>query len=86
MESVFERMAHACVQAVSLGPGGVIFQGRAILQKLALSHGMPMCGWSREPLVSGLLLSYGPEVGMSQHLPVLVDKILARRPPCRSSS
>jgi ABC-type uncharacterized transport system substrate-binding protein len=82
MESVFERMAQSGVQAISLGPGGVIFQGRATLQKLALKHGMPTCGWSRETLVSGLLLSYGPDqVEMAHHAPVFVDKILRGAKP-----
>jgi putative tryptophan/tyrosine transport system substrate-binding protein len=77
MESVFERMAQAGVQALSLGPGGLLFQGRDSLQKLALAHGMPTCGWSRETLVSGLLLSYGPDqVEMAHYAPVIVDKIL----------
>jgi len=77
MESVFKRMAEAGVQAVSLGPGGLLFVGRASLQKLAIAHGMPTCGWSRETLVSGLLLSYGPDqVEMAHHQPVFVDKIL----------
>jgi putative ABC transport system substrate-binding protein len=77
MESVFENMAQAGVQAVALGPGGLIFQGRDNLQKLALLRGMPTCGWSRETLVSGLLISYGPDqVEMAHHVPVFVDKIL----------
>jgi putative tryptophan/tyrosine transport system substrate-binding protein len=76
-ESVFGSMAQAGVQAVSLGPGGLIFQGRDRLQKAALAYRMPTCGWSRETLVSGLLLSYGPDqVEMAHHVPVLVDKIL----------
>ena len=77
MESVFERMAQAGVQALSFGPGGLLFQGRDSLQKLALVHGMPTCGWSRETLASGLLLSYGPDqVEMAHRAPIFVDKIL----------
>jgi len=77
MDSVFKRMAEVGVQAVSFGPGGLLFQGRASLQKLALAHGMPTCGWSRETLVSGFLLSYGPDqVEMAHHAPGFVDKIL----------
>jgi putative tryptophan/tyrosine transport system substrate-binding protein len=77
MEGVFERMAQAGVQALSLGPGGLLFQGRNSLQKLALARGMPTCGWSRETLISGLLLSYGPDqVEMAHHVPIFVDKIL----------
>jgi putative tryptophan/tyrosine transport system substrate-binding protein len=77
MEGVFERMAQAGVQALSLGPGGLLFQGRDNLQKLALARGMPTCGWSRETLISGLLLSYGPDqVKMAHHVPIFADKIL----------
>jgi hypothetical protein len=61
-ETVFARMAQAGVQALTLGPGGLLFQGRDKLAKFALAHRMPVCGWSRETLVSGLLLSYGPDL------------------------
>jgi putative ABC transport system substrate-binding protein len=56
-ESVFERMAGAGVQAVSLEPGGLLFQSRANLQKVAIARGMPTCGWSRETSAAGFLLS-----------------------------
>jgi hypothetical protein len=36
MESVFDSMAQAGVQAVALGPGGLLFQSRNSLQKLAV--------------------------------------------------
>jgi putative tryptophan/tyrosine transport system substrate-binding protein len=82
METVFEQMAQAGVQALTLGPGGLIFQGRTVLQKLALAHGLPTCGWSRETLVSGLLISYGPDQAeMAHHVPVYVDKILRGAKP-----
>jgi ABC-type uncharacterized transport system substrate-binding protein len=77
MENVFERMAQAGVQALSLGPGGLLYKGRDSLQKLAIARGMPTCCWSRETLMSGLLLSYGPDQAeMAHHAPVFVDKIL----------
>ena len=82
MESVFDSMAHAGVQAVALGPGGLLFQSRNSLQKLAGGRGMPTCGWSRETLISGLLISYGPDqVEMAHHAPVFVDKILRGAKP-----
>jgi putative ABC transport system substrate-binding protein len=82
METIFDQMAQAGVQALTLGPGGLIFQGRTVLQKLALAHGLPTCGWSRETLVSGLLISYGPDqVEMAHHAPVYVDKILRGAKP-----
>jgi putative ABC transport system substrate-binding protein len=44
MESAFDSMAQAGVQAVALGPGGLLFQSRNSLQKLAVARGMPTCG------------------------------------------
>jgi len=77
IDGVFDRMAQAGVQALSFGPGGLLFQGRNSLQRLALAHRMPTCGWSKEMLVAGLLLSYGPDqTAMAHHAPALVDKIL----------
>jgi len=77
MESVFASMKQAGVQAVSLGPGGLLFQGKVDLAKHALSYRMPTCGWSRETLVSGLLLSYGPDlVKIVSQAATFVDKIL----------
>jgi putative ABC transport system substrate-binding protein len=82
MESVFGNMAQAGVQALALGPGGLLFQGRNSLQKLALGRGMPTCGWSRETAAAGLLISYGPDqVEMAHHAPVFVDKILRGAKP-----
>jgi putative ABC transport system substrate-binding protein len=76
-ETVFARMAQADVQALTLGPGGLLFQGRDKLAKFALAHRMPVCGWSRETLVSGLLVSYGPDlVQIVRQATTFVDKIL----------
>ena len=77
MESVFAHMVQAEVQALALGPGGLLFQGKENLAKLALAHRMPTCGWSRETLLSGLLLSYGPDlVQIVRQAATFVDKIL----------
>jgi putative tryptophan/tyrosine transport system substrate-binding protein len=77
MESVFARMVQAEVQALALGPGGLLFQGKENLAKLALAHRMPTCGWSRETLLSGLLLSYGPDlVQIVRQAATFVDKVL----------
>src|SRR4030095_2996706 len=76
MQGIFERMTQTGVQALVLGPGGLLFQGRSNIARLALVHGIPTCGWSRETLIPGLLLSYGPDqVEMVRRSPTLVDKI-----------
>jgi putative tryptophan/tyrosine transport system substrate-binding protein len=82
MDSVFDSMTTAGVQALALGPGGLLFQGRNSLQRLALARGMPTCGWSRETAAAGLLISYGPDqVEMAHHAPIFVDKILRGAKP-----
>jgi putative ABC transport system substrate-binding protein len=82
MQGIFERITRAAAQALVLGPGGLLFQGRSNIAKLALMHGIPTCGWSRETSISGLLLSYGPDqVEMVRHTPTLVEKILRGAKP-----
>jgi putative ABC transport system substrate-binding protein len=82
IDGVFDSMAQDGVHALVLGPGGLLFQGRNSLQKLALRHGMPTCGWSRETAAAGLLISYGPDqVDMAHHMPAFVDKILRGTKP-----
>jgi putative tryptophan/tyrosine transport system substrate-binding protein len=82
MDSVFDSMTKAGVQALALGPGGLLFQGRNSLQRLALARDMPTCGWSRETAAAGLLISYGPDqVEMAHHAPIFVDKILRGAKP-----
>jgi putative ABC transport system substrate-binding protein len=79
---VFERMRQAGAQALVLGPGGLLFQGRSSIARAALAHGIPTCGWSRETLISGLLLSYGPnQIEMVRHTAALVDRILRGAKP-----
>ncbi len=82
VETVFEKMKQAKVQALAFAPGGLIFQSRDRLHEAVLAHGMPTCGWSREIAVSGHLLSYGADqVGMAHHVSFLVDKILRGAKP-----
>jgi putative tryptophan/tyrosine transport system substrate-binding protein len=77
VETVFEKMKQAKVQALAFAPGGLLYQSRDRLHKAALAYGVPTCGWSREIAVSGHLLSYGADqVEMAHHVSVLVDKIL----------
>jgi len=49
---------------------------------MALAPRIPTCGWSRETLVSGLLLSYGPDlVQIVRQAAIFVDKILRGTKP-----
>jgi putative ABC transport system substrate-binding protein len=82
LEPAFDRMAEAGMQAVSIVPEGVFYQGRAIIPKLALARHLPTCVWSRETLEPGALMSYGPDLLTILHrTAVYVDKILKGAKP-----
>jgi len=82
LEPAFDAMTKAGVQALTLGPGGLLYQGRAIIDRLAIAHRLPTCAWSRETLVSGALMSYGPDqVAIARHAAVYVDKLIKGAKP-----
>jgi putative ABC transport system substrate-binding protein len=82
LEPAFNAMAKTRMQALTLGGGGVFFQGRARIAKLALARRMPTCGTSREYMEAGTLMSYGPDlVAIARRTPVYVDKILKGAKP-----
>ena len=82
LEPAFDRMAAASMQAVSIIPEGVFYQGRAIIPKLALARRLATCVWSRETLQPGALMSYGPDLlTILRRTAVYVDKILKGAKP-----
>jgi putative tryptophan/tyrosine transport system substrate-binding protein len=82
LEPAFDAMVKGGVQAVTFGPGGLLFQGRAVIDRLATARHLPTCVWSRETVESGALASYGPDqVAMARHVAVYVDKILKGAKP-----
>ncbi len=82
LEPAFDAMTKGSVQAVTFGPGGLLFQGRAIIDRLAIARRLPTCVWSKETLESGALMSYGPDqIAMARHAAVYVDKIIKGAKP-----
>jgi putative tryptophan/tyrosine transport system substrate-binding protein len=82
LEPAFNRIAQAGMQAVSIIPEGVFYQGRAIIPKLALERHLPTCVWSRETLEPGALMSYGPDLlTILRRTAIYVDKILKGAKP-----
>ncbi len=75
-------MVKARVQAVAVNAGGVFFQGRALLAKLAVARGLPTCVFSREILEAGAFMSYGPDQrAIFRRATVYADKILKGAKP-----
>jgi putative ABC transport system substrate-binding protein len=75
-------MSKARMQVLSVGGGGLFFQGRARIAKLALARRLPTCGLTREYLEAGVLMSYGADqVAIARRAAVYVDKILKGAKP-----
>jgi putative ABC transport system substrate-binding protein len=81
-EPAFDAMVSAGMQAMTPAQGGIFFQERAIVPKLAIARRMPMCAYSRETFEYGALVSYGPDqVEMCRRSAVYADKILKGTKP-----
>ena len=82
LEPAFDAAEKAGVQAISISPGGLFYQGRASIPKLALARGLATCVWSRETFEPGAFMSYGPDVlAVVRGTAVYVDKILKGAKP-----
>jgi putative ABC transport system substrate-binding protein len=82
LEPAFDAMAAAGMQAVTVNPEGVPFQGRAIIGNLAITRRLALCAYSKETFESGALISYGAShSAICRHAPVYVDKILKGAKP-----
>jgi putative tryptophan/tyrosine transport system substrate-binding protein len=78
----FATMARAGMQAASVTPEGVFFQGRAIMAKAALASSIPTVVWSRETFAAGAFMSYGPDLlDILRRTATYVSKILSGTKP-----
>jgi putative ABC transport system substrate-binding protein len=77
LTAVFDAIAAAGIQAVSVAPSGLFYQGKATIAALAFARKLPTCWWARELMVPGALLAYGPSLAaIVRRAPTYVDKIL----------
>jgi putative ABC transport system substrate-binding protein len=82
LEPAFDAMVRAGVQAVTVTSGGLAFQGRSIIPRLALMRRLPLGTFSRETFEHGALISYGPnQLAMCRRSTVYVDRILKGAKP-----
>jgi putative tryptophan/tyrosine transport system substrate-binding protein len=82
LDGAFNAMVKAGMQGIIPAQGGTAFQWRFIVPKLAISHRLPLCVFSRETFEGGALLSYGPDqVALCVRSAVLADKILKGEKP-----
>ena len=82
LEPTVDAMARAGMQAITVNPEGLAFQGRAIIPKLALAGRLALCAYSRETFEFGALMSYGVDQrAICRRAAVYVDKILKGTKP-----
>jgi putative ABC transport system substrate-binding protein len=77
LEPALDGMARTGMQAVTINPDGLIYQGKAVIAKLAIARRMALAAYSRETFDAGALMSYGPDNVASCHrAAVFVEKVL----------
>jgi len=82
IEPAFDAMVSGGMQAMVPAQGGIFFQGRAIIPKLALARHLPMVASSRETFEYGALVSYGPDlIEICRRSAIYADKILRGAKP-----
>jgi putative tryptophan/tyrosine transport system substrate-binding protein len=82
IQPAFDAMAGASMQAVTPVQGGLFYQARAIIPKLAIERRLPMLSYSRETFEHGALLSYAADqIEMCRRSAVYADKILKGAKP-----
>jgi putative ABC transport system substrate-binding protein len=82
LESAFDAMVKAGMQALTSNADGLGFTYRETIAKFALARRLPLAGFSRETLEKGALISYGVEsTAICRRAAVYVDKILKGATP-----
>jgi putative ABC transport system substrate-binding protein len=82
LQSAFDAMRRADVQALITAPDGLAFTNRAIIAKLATAQRIPLSVWTRAAFMGGALMSYGADPNaIYRRAAVYADKILKGRKP-----
>jgi putative ABC transport system substrate-binding protein len=81
-EPAFDAMAKAGMHGVVANGESLIFQARKVIANLALARNLPSCGYVRELLEAGGLISYGVDQrAMARRAAGYVDRILKGEKP-----
>jgi putative ABC transport system substrate-binding protein len=82
LDEAFEAMPHSGIQGLLVAGGGLFYQGRHQIAKLAATHRLPIGVWATEIMGDGVFMSYGPSLAaMVRRAPAYVDKILKGAKP-----
>jgi putative tryptophan/tyrosine transport system substrate-binding protein len=82
IEQVFDKIVEARLEIVAAVPDGLMFQGRKLLAQSAMTRRLPLIVFSRETLLAGGLMSYGPDLlAIFRRAAAYVDKLLKGETP-----
>jgi putative ABC transport system substrate-binding protein len=81
-KQAFDRMADSQTEGVVVYPDGLTYQGRALMAGFAREHRLPLVVFSRESLIAGALMSYGPDYkSIFRRAAFYIDKIVKGEKP-----
>jgi putative tryptophan/tyrosine transport system substrate-binding protein len=82
IEQVFDKIVEARLEIVAAVPDGLMFQGRNLIAQAAMTRHLPLIVFSRETLMAGGLMSYGPDLpAIFRRAATYVDKLLKGETP-----
>jgi putative ABC transport system substrate-binding protein len=82
LEPAFDAMAKDGMQAVIFNAESLFFLGKKKIAELALARKLPCCGYVKEVLEAGLLISYGADQRLiARRTAYYVDRILKGEKP-----
>jgi putative tryptophan/tyrosine transport system substrate-binding protein len=82
LEPVFDAMVGDRMEAVMFNAESLFYVGRKRIAELALARKLPCCGWVKEVLDAGMLISYGADQRLiARRTAYFVDRILKGERP-----
>jgi putative ABC transport system substrate-binding protein len=82
LDEAFDAISNSGIQGLIVVGGGLLYQGRHRIARLAATHRLPIGVWATEIMADGVFMSYGPSLAaMVRRAPAYVDKILKGAKP-----
>jgi putative tryptophan/tyrosine transport system substrate-binding protein len=81
-EQACDRIVESRLEGIVVYPDGLTYQGRTLLARYARERRLPLVVFSRESLIAGALMSYGPDyTNIFRRAAIYIDKIFKGEKP-----
>jgi putative ABC transport system substrate-binding protein len=81
-EQAFDKIVDSRLEGIVVYPDGLTYQARTLMAQYARERRLPLVVFSRESLIAGALMSYGPDYkNIFRRAAVYIDKILKGEKP-----